>query len=532
MKKAVIYARVSTSRQAQDELPIEGQVDRCRRKADELDATVDQVFVDEGLSGATDQRPAFQNCIDYCELTTPDYLITWSTSRFSRSQYHAAVYKHRLDHAGVEIVYISLPIDRGTDSGFVLESVLSLFDEMTSRQIASDTKRSMMRLAGQGYFTGGTPPYGFHPVPVPGEKKRRRLQPVPEEAETAQRMFDMRLAGIGAKLIADELNNQGITNRGRRWVQGSVLYVLRSEALIGKTVFNRKDRKTGRKRPEDQWIRVESHQPVIEREKWEAVQAMIDQDAPERGSGSPHSTYLFTGLARCSCGSRMQIKTATGRSKRYSYYECLAANRGRECPGRRIPARELDDWLLEIVTRRVFNRENLLEVYRELHSAAGDWAKDRAKRMQTAQRTLAGVERKQSKLFDILELHGRDAPDLGDLTQRMRTNKREIERIEQKIAEIDAEQPPELRITEEELDQLREFLADRLRDRSDVKRSRAFFAEFIDRIDVLDDEVQIQYRPDRLIGADTVRSAKNWLPGRRLLRTAVEGLPGRWCRAA
>jgi len=156
----------------------------------------------------------------------------------------------------------------------------------------------------------------------------------------------------------------------------------------------------------------------------------------------------------------------------------------------------------------------------------------RKKRMQTAQRQLTRVEGRQSKIFDVLELHGRDAPDLGDLTQRLRANKREIERLEQRIAEIDSEQPPELSITEDDLDQLREFLADRMRDRADVKRTRAFFAELIDRVDVLEDEVQIHYRPDRLVGAETVRSREYWLPDRRLLRTLVEPLPARWCRAA
>jgi len=532
-KKAVIYARVSTSRQAQDELPIEGQVDRCRKKAEELDATVDRVFTDEGLSGSTDQRPAFQDAIEYSELTQPAYFITWSTSRFSRSAHDAIIYKKRLEHAGVELVYISMPIDRRDNSGWVLEQVMQIFDELTSRQIASDTKRSMMRLAAQGYYTGGGIPFGFQTVPVPDEPKRKRLEPIQAEAEVAQRMIALRLSGIGAKSIADLLNDEGITNRGRRWNQTNVLFTLRSEALVGRMVFNKKDRRTGRRRPQDQWVRVPAHPAIVELDDWEAVQAMIDQDRPGRGSGSPHSTYLFTGLTRCSCGARMQIKTGTGRGgKIYSYYECQQARRGSECPGRRIPARDLDDWLLEVVTRRVFSHENLMEVYQKLHAAAGDWAKDRKKRMQTAQRQLVQVENRQSKIFDVLELHGREAPNMADLTQRLRANKAEIEKLEQKISEIDSEQPPALSITPEQLDELREFLAERMRDRTDVKKTRAFLAQLIDRVDVLEDEVQIQYRPDRLVGADTVRSTKNWLPGSRLLRTAVEPLPVRWCRAA
>lgn len=52
---AVIYARVSTTRQADDQLPIQGQIDRCQEKAAALGADVVKVFVDEGISGRSDQ---------------------------------------------------------------------------------------------------------------------------------------------------------------------------------------------------------------------------------------------------------------------------------------------------------------------------------------------------------------------------------------------------------------------------------------------------------------------------------------------
>jgi predicted site-specific integrase-resolvase len=47
----VIYARVSTKRQADDGLPVESQVAHCREKAAALKADVARVFIDGGLSG-------------------------------------------------------------------------------------------------------------------------------------------------------------------------------------------------------------------------------------------------------------------------------------------------------------------------------------------------------------------------------------------------------------------------------------------------------------------------------------------------
>lgn len=532
MTTAVIYARVSTARQADDELPIDSQVDRCRAKADDMGAQILQVFRDEGISGRTDQRPAFQDAIEYCQLMSVDYLITWSTSRFARSKLHAALYKEKLHRAGTEIVYLSTPVDRKTDGGWLMESVLELFDEMQSRQIGSDTRRSMIRLAEQGFYVGGVAPFGYQPEPDPVQKKRRRLCIRQDEAAIVRRVFELRLAGLGAKSIADQLNADAITNRGRRWSQGSILYLLRNEAMAGRTVFNRKDRQTGRIRPESHWVRVDSHEAIINPDQFDTVQRMISDAAPARDAGAHNSTMLFTGLLRCECGSSMQIERAQGRSRRYVYYVCQAAKRGAECRGRRLPAGELEDWLLDLISRRVFSAENLAEIYREIHDAAGKWAKDRSRRMATAQHQLSDVEARQSKIFDVLELHGRDAPDLGDLTRRLRANKRQIEELEQKIALIDAEQPPEITISEGDLEDLREFLVGSIRDRTDTQRARAFFSEFIDRIDVLADEVQIRYRPDRLVGAEAVHSTENWLPGSGLLRTVFGRLPVRWRVAA
>ena len=83
-KAAIIYARVSTLAQAEEELPIESQLEVCRRKAAELDAVVLREFVDAGISGRTDQRRAFQDALAFCRMNRVDYFVVWNTARFAR----------------------------------------------------------------------------------------------------------------------------------------------------------------------------------------------------------------------------------------------------------------------------------------------------------------------------------------------------------------------------------------------------------------------------------------------------------------
>ena len=59
MIKAAIYARVSTEMQAEDEIPILGQVEECRKFAESKEWEVVEVFKDEGFTGRNTNRPAF-----------------------------------------------------------------------------------------------------------------------------------------------------------------------------------------------------------------------------------------------------------------------------------------------------------------------------------------------------------------------------------------------------------------------------------------------------------------------------------------
>lgn len=532
-KTAIIYARVSTARQAEEELPVEGQVDKCRQKAAELGARVVQVFTDEGISGTLESRPAFQDAISYARTFQPDYLITWSTSRFARNKVDAGLYKQHLAKAGVELVYVSMQIDRESDAGWLTEGIMEIFDEFYSRQIAADTKRSQIRAAQQGYFLGGRVPFGYQVVPAPDDPKRKRLAPEETEAAVVRRIFELRAEGYGAKTIAVMLNERGHTNRGKRWNRSVVWELLRNETVIGRRVFGRKDRKTGRDRPRDQWIVVDSHDPVIPMDLWERVQAMIQDASPEADTGSSRSSHLFTGLLKCGrCGSSMQIESAKGRTRRYWYYNCRAAAVEKTCRNRRIPAPELDDYLVDVITARVFTPDNLRDLVGEMKEAASGWHQEQRRRRHELVTRMQAVEEKKNRLFEVLEEHGKDTPNLGDLTARLRTHNQEYEQLQKDLAALDAEEPPEIPIDEEDVEELAQLLVTVIKETDNPRKVRAFFSSFVQEIVVGEEEVRIEYDPQKLInrpGEGAVHSMAGWLPEGGTLGTRIitSALPSR-----
>ena len=501
-KTAVIYARVSTVRQADDGLPIESQIDRCEDKARALGARVVKRFVDGGISGRRESRPEFQAAIEWCETYGPDYLITWSTSRFTRDRGHAYLYKQKLRRAGVEIAYCSVDINPNEDSGMLLEGVFELLDEWQSNQTSKDTSRSMIRNAKRGYWNGAKPPFGYQTVAAADDPRRKRLQPNPAESWIAQRIFSLRADGIGSRRIAQQLNDQNVLRRGQPWRPNAVQQLLANRACIGQIVFGRKDGRTGARKPESEWIIIDSHEPIIDRDTWDSVRSAVDDAAVGKTSrgGAPRSQHVFTGLLRCGhCGGAMHIENARGRSATYNYYRCRNAQLKDGCDTPRVPAGDLDDWLLAVVATDVFTVENVRSIVHELKQMSDEWQADRAVRRSEQSGQLESVSQRIQSLYDILELQGRDAPNLGDLTRRLRDLNGQREQLEIEISQIDAESRPDTGVSDDEVERIAEALRSIMLETDNVKRLRSFLETFVRAARIDESGVRLQYDQSRLI---------------------------------
>lgn len=530
-KTAVIYARVSTARQAEDELPIESQLEQCRNKARDIGAEIVGTFVDPGISGRDENRPAFIEAIGTCRDQRVTYFITWNTKRFARNAVYAELRKRDLDKIGTKVIYCTVEIDRSTASGILFDGMLGLIDEHYSRVNSEDTTRSMMKNARDGFWNGGCTPYGYRSMPAPQNPRRKMLEPVPEEAWIVGQIFTWRTSGVGARVIAGRLNKAGYQLRGRRWNASTVHFVLRNPAVNGFVCFGKFSGNA--RRPRDQWIMVKSHPPIVDDDLWNKVQAMMDEGTPHPG-GSDSSTHLFTGLAKCGhCGAGMQMETAKGRSQRYAYYNCGAWLKTRACRSHRRRADHFDEWMLDTIITKVFTQEVLREVAIELNAECGTWAQEQREKTRALQAQLADTDRRKSKIMEIFELHGRDAPNMADLTDRLRTLTKASKALATEITALDAQEPPLFQAGEAELEAVRQVIAEIVQDRSDVRRARALLARLLEAVVITSDSAEIVYRTG-LLASRPVHSVEKWLGGLNALgtRRLIFPLPERLRRAA
>lgn len=523
LEGAVIYARVSDKKQAEAEVSVPAQVEAARRKAETLGAHVERVYTDDGRSAyKANNRPQFEAAIEYATTRSCKYFITWSSSRFARNKVEAALYKRELDHAGVRLVYLDMDIDRDTDAGWLLDGVLEIFDEMKSRQTSVDTKRSMIRNAEQGYFCGGRAPFGFVAVPAPDNPKRKKLVPYPEEAARLKELFELRKMGLGGRSLAERYNALGIRYRGHAWKKDTTLNVLRNESAIGQTVFNRIDRRTSKKRPRDEWIVIQTHEPVIDMPTWLEVQSLMDAAAEDaQGRGTSLSEHVLSGLLQCAeCGGALTIETAKGNGGRYSYYSCRRGKRNGECDTKRWPADALDTFMVDAIFSRLLDRETVAETAQAMIDGCGEWQRDQLAKRKALVQQMQSLQQRNGKLYEVLEAMGRDAPNLKDLTVRLRANNTEIKALEAQVADMDAEDAPTVGLDGIDLDEVASELRSLFTEKASVARLRSFLKGFIRGIVLRGDEVEIEYEPAALLATSgPVHRLRDWRPVAASLRT-------------
>jgi site-specific DNA recombinase len=513
MKRAVIYARVSKSRE--EGVSIESQIEQCTVRAKQLGASVVKVFLDDGISGREARnRAEFLKAKAYCEAANVDYFITWSTARFARNMLELFLSDRELREVGTKLLCLNADIDDETDAGFVNKAINGLMDEMYSRQVARDTLRSQKQSAAAGFFTGGSVPFGYRTIK---DGLRSRLEEDPVTAPTVRRIFQLCMKGHGALAIALELNAAGLTRSdGRRWGKTSVAYVLKNDIYRGVRTFNKTNRRRRLEKPRSEWIQVTSHPALVSEEDFQEVQSMLDERTPHHlQGGSNRSTWLFVGLTRCAlCGEKLQIRTGKGRGGvTYSYYGCLGHRKGgARCLCRPMRADQFDDWMLDQVLDHVITPSAMKEAMNDLLTAGADWIQSRAERRAQIVAEIRTVEGKREKLFELLEQGGRDTPDLASVSLRLRERTDRLTDLQNDLIALECTPAPGRPMEvepETAVDVMRDIIV-----HCEAQKKRAFLGAFIERITVAPEGITVEYHPEALLNAGagtSVRSTNRWL---------------------
>ena len=408
-----LYVRVSTTRQADNDLSIPDQLRQLHDWCSVNAHTVIREYIEPGASATDDKRPVFQEMIAdaLCKPSTFDAIIIHSFSRFFRDGIEFGVYEKKLNKNKVKVISITQPTSDDA-SGEMMRRIINLFDEHQSRENSKHTHRAMCENVRQGFYSGSRPPFGFKSVAtnVSGSRgrKKKRLEIDPAEAMIVRNIFDLYLNGykgktLGIKEIGKTLTQRGQTMRGQPWSIQKIQKILSSRAYLGEHLFNVRNSKTGEKRPSEDWL-IPRSEPIITPEQFEQAARLRDARSPKKTPPRlVSSPNLLTGLLKCACGYR--LTAVTGKSGRYHYYKC--SNRqskgNHTCQSRNLPMDKLDTLILNQLTNTLCQPERLNQLISELRKRTKDTKASEQTKINELNRLLKKVEQAQRNLYTAIE---------------------------------------------------------------------------------------------------------------------------------
>ena len=488
---AALYARVSSDRQDVD-LSVSAQLRALKEYARANGYSVAREYVDEAESGRVADRPQFREMIE--EGGKPkapfDVILVWKFSRFTRKREHAVAFKSQLRRKGIRVVSITEQAEDNA-TGRLLEGIIESVDEYYSENLAQEVVRGMREAASRGFFLASNAPFGYKRVKVSdGVKERPTLEVDPATAPVVKEIFEKSLRGSGLKEICKELNDRGVTNRGKRWYKGTLHYVLRNEAYTGAAVWG----KTSKGEKAADPVRVEGAWPaLVSRELFDDVQQAMSDRAPKvQRPARVGSQYLLSGLLKCGvCGRPYSAQGA--KSGQFAYYICgtLFREGAGTCSARYLNAPKLETFVVEKIRERILNEETIVALVQLVAEEIDAMAGELAGRLEVVEAELSDVRKRLEKLYEAIETSELTLEVLSPRIMSLRHREEQLEAARDD-AETRLEQRRVVLPNTEEIVEYVEDFRDFLKDGT-IPERKALIRNFVEGIEVMGDEATLTY---------------------------------------
>ena len=478
-----IYARQSMEKL--DSLSIASQIEQCKRFAQENV----QVYQDKGFSGKNTNRPAFKQLMSDVESGKISKVYVYRFDRFSRSIVDfGQVWKFLEDH-GVQFQSVTENFDTSTPLGRAMLTIVMTFAQLERETTAERVRDNYHHRFSLGAWPGGPAPLGFSLTKIKDDTGHLASSLLPnEQAAIIQKIYSAYAeqdSSLGT--VARLLNSEAIPCAKRAtWDSVAVSRVLHNPIYVqanediywfyyakgldiqqppdafdgyhGCNLIGRRDRSRGKYQAlQDQKLTVANHPGIIPADLWLACQEKLERNAQLRRDHAGKYSWL-SGLLKCAeCGYALRINKSGDRL----YLLCSGrSNLGICSASMRIDIRELEDYIASQLQtmldscpeETVFSTEN--EVFLAI------------------QRIDTRIERLVNAIAAC------DGVAVEYINRQIQRSHAEKDRLQQKLG-ASIQKPTRLQLNFSQLS---------------FEEKKVVAAEFIDRITVVADQVQIIWR--------------------------------------
>ena len=344
LRHALIYCRVSSTKQRLEGSGLESQEQRCRAYADDKGYAVEAVFPDD-VSGGGDfmRRPGMVALLSYLDAQQgkPYVVIFDDLKRFARdTEFHLKL-RREFARRGATIECLNFRIE-DTPEGKFIETVIAAQGELEREQNRRQVVQKMKARVENGYWVFRAPvgyrfvnaPSGGGKVLVPDEV----LAPIVREA----------LEGYATGHFASQAEVQRFLESKPQFPKDKPDGTLRPmtvNRLLKKVVYAGyvEAPKWGvsvRKGHHEGLISFETHQRIIDAIEGKKRSAPARKDYNE--------DFPLRGFVQCDCcGNAMTAAWSKGKYKHYPYYFCMT--RGCEAKSKSVPRAKMEDGFADIM---------------------------------------------------------------------------------------------------------------------------------------------------------------------------------------
>lgn len=505
---AALYIRLSKEDESEGpSQSVQNQESLLREFVQQHRLSVYDTYIDDGWSGTSFDRPAFQQMIADIEARKVNMVITKDLSRLGRDYILTGHYMERYfpEH---RVRYISLldGIDTGVDStANDITPFRAIMNDMYAKDISKKIKSVKRDKQRKGQFIGGKPVYGYKMHPT----EKNKIVIDEEVAPVVQRIFALALSGMSCRNIAALLNQEGVPTPATYanlpvarpgpytglWSSERISDMLQNETYIGNMVQGRsvkisyKSKKCLKQDPAN-WVVVEgTHEPLVDGDTFQKVRMLVNSRKHTR---SRTYDFLLKGLIFChECGYPLAVlnrKNAKGED--VLYFVCRTYQRFTKagvCTCHSIKEKTVTDAVIakvREVCQVYLNPDDLLPAAQE--------AVENARKQSSLETELQALQSKIDSLTANLDRMYTDRlsgllPE-ADFQRIFSRIKLEREQLEAKRQELELRQKSPVRSEDRARELVQRFI-------ETAGESRELLVSLIERVELTEDkEIIIKFR--------------------------------------
>jgi len=270
-------------------------------------------YDDGGFSGGNMERPGLKALLADIDAGLVDVIVVYKVDRLTRSLADFAKIVERLDAKEASFVSVTQAFNTTTSMGRLTLNVLLSFAQF-EREVTGERIRDKIAASKKkGLWMGGPVPLGYQVID-------RKLVPVPEEAERVHNIMRRYLEIRSVPALIEVLRADGVVTKvqprtsgphrgGIPFARGSLFHLLKNPVYRGKIVHKGK-------------VYHGEHEPIVDQDLWDAVQAQLAEKAPPRKRPkNDRNQALFNGIITDPEGRPVVPTYSTKGTRRYASYE-------------------------------------------------------------------------------------------------------------------------------------------------------------------------------------------------------------------